>query len=267
MNVERQAERFSRPSHGAARTQRCAEPNAQPASAATAAPRSLPATALRLLAEAGVALAAPLDERATAGRIARLLVPALCDHCTVELFEPGRPVASASAHADPTRALRAPLPARTALDLDPCQAMGGDAEPLRALTPTPAVALRLLARGGVLGVLTLATEAPGGFAASDLALARELAQRIALAIENARLHRELQEAIRLRDELLALACRELRAPLGSLGRVFQGLRASASAGPTERLSDVLERVERPTSPLTRILAGMQAKRAASESEA
>jgi signal transduction histidine kinase len=74
----------------------------------------------------------------------------------------------------------------------------------------------LVSRGQLLGVLTLGQlpgSDPGIF--SD-ELVRELAGRVALAADNARLYEEAREAIRLRDEFLSVASHELRTPLTPL---------------------------------------------------
>jgi signal transduction histidine kinase len=72
----------------------------------------------------------------------------------------------------------------------------------------------LLARGRTLGVISLiGTDAIRRYTATDLALAEELGRRCAVAVDNARLYAESQQAIRARDEFLSIASHELRTPL------------------------------------------------------
>ncbi len=50
----------------------------------------------------------------------------------------------------------------------------------------------------------------------DLALAQELGRRAALALENARLFRDAQSAVRRREEFPSIAAHELMTPVASL---------------------------------------------------
>ena len=108
-----------------------------------------------------------------------------------------------------------------------------------ALDATSLIALPLRAKGQLIGALTLVMSRSGReFTSNDLVLARELAHRIALAIENSRLYAEAQEALaalrendqRLReanaakDEFLSLVSHELRTPITTIvgnARVLQ----------------------------------------------
>jgi GAF domain-containing protein len=63
----------------------------------------------------------------------------------------------------------------------------------------------LVAGGRTLGAMSLVSADAGRrYAVADLAFAEDLAGRCALAIENARLYREAQEATRAKEESLAL---------------------------------------------------------------
>ncbi len=72
----------------------------------------------------------------------------------------------------------------------------------------------LRARGEVFGALTLVgSSALHRFTEADLPLIEELARRAATAVDNARLLHEANEAIRMRDDFLAMASHDMRTPL------------------------------------------------------
>jgi signal transduction histidine kinase/DNA-binding response OmpR family regulator len=80
-----------------------------------------------------------------------------------------------------------------------------------------AVILPLQARGRTLGVLLLAMGPSGRcHSPADLALAEDLAGRAALALDNARLYRDIQTSDRQKNEFLAMLAHELRNPLAPL---------------------------------------------------
>jgi signal transduction histidine kinase len=100
-----------------------------------------------------------------------------------------------------------------------------------------------------MGVMTLGTtQGRPRFSQQDLTVTQELARRAALALENARLYHESQEAIRLRDEFLAVAAHELRTPLTTLGlqlgTLVQRARSETSSDMPERLERGLRQVRR-----------------------
>lgn len=85
------------------------------------------------------------------------------------------------------------------------------------------LALPLLARDGLVGVLDVQDNRPGRFTASELDTFRILAGQIAVALENAKVFDEmklvterLKELDRLKSEFLANMSHELRTPLNSI---------------------------------------------------
>ncbi len=85
------------------------------------------------------------------------------------------------------------------------------------------------------------------FGSMDTSTATDLADRIALGLENARLYHEAREAVRARDEFLSIASHELRTPITTLQiHVQRLLRGRAKDVPPlqERLRAILERCER-----------------------
>jgi signal transduction histidine kinase len=117
------------------------------------------------------------------------------------------------------------------------------------------VVVPLVARDTRLGALSLASASPGCFGPADLELAVEIGRRAALAIDNARLLRETQKAVQLRDDFLSVASHELRTPITSLMLTVGRLRRTGSRGKPlsmEALDASLDRVEHSTDRLRRL---------------
>jgi signal transduction histidine kinase/DNA-binding response OmpR family regulator len=192
--------------------------------------------ALTFIAEASARLASSLDLKATLGNVARLAIPAFADWCIVELATTAAEVAErvATAHVDPAKQsllhdleLRIDEVLRTGVpqlrervnqaELDALVADTCPAEYLRQLAPTSMMVVPMIVNGRVLGAIVF------GFCASqrsydtrDLATAQNLAERAAVAVENARLYREIQRAVKAREDLLAIVSHDLRSPMQSI---------------------------------------------------
>jgi signal transduction histidine kinase/CheY-like chemotaxis protein len=113
---------------------------------------------------------------------------------------------------------------------------------LREAGAASALLVPLRARGKTLGTLVLVRYAgSGGYDATLVPLAEELARRAALALDNANLYGELLDADRRKDEFLAMLAHELRNPLSPLATSVQLLRSGAPASVAERALSVMER--------------------------
>ena len=262
--------------------------------------RARAAETQRLLADAGALLASSLDYEATLRSVVRLAVPVLADLCIVDILEEDGSIRRmAAAHVDPVkeelvREMRrryppdpnGPQPFLAALRTGRSQlvpefsdalveAVARDAEHLRilrSLNYTSAIAVPLVARERTLGAITLLfAESERRYGPADLPVAEELARRAALAVDNARLYGEAQQAIRLRDEFLSVAAHELKTPITSLkgmaqvalrrldreGRLEPQL-ARRVLGTIERQSDKLGRLVSQLLDISRIQAGQLA---------
>jgi signal transduction histidine kinase len=89
------------------------------------------------------------------------------------------------------------------------------AEMIRSLGMRSAIGVPLLGEGQVFGAIGL-TSSTRTYDQDDLRLAEDFAERVASAFCNARLYRQAQDAVVVRDEFLSLAAHELRTPLNGI---------------------------------------------------
>jgi signal transduction histidine kinase len=91
------------------------------------------------------------------------------------------------------------------------------------------VTVPLVTRRRTIGTLTLFLGPQSGLRLpGDIGVAEELAHRCAIALENAALFSDAQEAIRARDEFLAIASHELKTPLTPLRITVQALKRATA---------------------------------------
>jgi PAS domain S-box-containing protein len=162
--------------------------SAERASAEEAAVRQ---ARLDFLVGVGEVLVSSLDSDATLRRVAELAVRDLADWCAVDLRdEDGSLRRLTVAHGEPRPAVGEPAPEPEAL----VRRVLESARPEAVSDPLPALGVPLHARGRTLGALTLVRAVPGtAYGVDDVALAYDVARRAALAVDNARLYREVEE--------------------------------------------------------------------------
>jgi PAS domain S-box-containing protein len=164
---------------------------------------------LDFVRRAGDELAGTLDRDGALTRLAELVVADFADWCVIDVVDDGnelRRVAAARAEmakpggrgpkSEPEDGVRAVVESGRARIL-PKLGEGSRGERVKflgALEARSVISVPLWARKQSLGALTMArTERGPVYSANDLALAEDLAARIALALDRARLYREVEE--------------------------------------------------------------------------
>jgi signal transduction histidine kinase len=125
---------------------------------------------------------------------------------------------------------------------------------LQEVAPRSLMSVPLIVSGKVLGALTLVSSESGRqYGDDDLALAEELARRAALAVDNARLFHEAQQATRARDEMLAIVAHDLRNPLNTVTMSCALLLDTASDGNRPMEQKQLTIMRRATERMNRLI--------------
>ncbi len=215
----------------------------------------------QMLAMSGGVLAASLDVESTLATIAEMPLPLLGDWSLVELFsDDGHVRRAAAAHAVTTSGtelaplltthyapLPSPLPygsaARVAREGEPVlitdvsrwlDATFPDAtarERANSLGAHSVIIVPLRAGHRAIGALSLIRAREGtSHGSDDVSIAEQFGASAALALENTRLYQEARQAVRERDELLAIVSHDLRNPVNAIVMLTGALMAQSDAG-------------------------------------
>jgi PAS domain S-box-containing protein len=186
-------------------------------------------------------LLASLDIEHALGDVARLAVPFLGDGCAIDFLCDGGPRRVVAFALDPCNPMF--------VDVHPT-VLGGNALAYR-VGATPCLGVPLLVKGRVMGAITLRAPADRQYTRIDLQLVEELGRRAAMAIDNARLYRHAQDALRARDDFLTVAAHEIRGPITTIHLAVQALLQGKL--PQETLPRTLELIEREDRRLSRLV--------------
>jgi signal transduction histidine kinase len=234
----------------------------------------------RFLAEVSEALSASLEYEQTLATLARLVVQNIADWSAVDVMdEQGRLGRLKVASADPDQAAlcavleqmspdrdlphlmrsvieskRPIVVERVTLQYIESLAQGpGHLQALLATNTVSLVAVPLLMRAQPFGALVFTSSTTSRiYRQSDLRLAEALAERAAMAIENARLYHASVHATQLRDHVLAVVAHDLRNPLSAI--LMQSSALKRHGGEPERRSlKAVEVIQRAAKRMNRLI--------------
>ena len=193
------------------------------------------------LVEAGDVLASALEYDDTLAAVARVVVGRLADLCLIDIREENGLRRAHVAHSDPQRMRSAQVllaATRVRNEADPSMRVlvSGDSVLEPAVTPTlldaisadadqrrlledlrlqSVMAVPLIARGQLSGVLVLASSSRS-YTGRDLSLAERLGRLAALELDNARQYHDAKQALLARDRVLGVVAHDLRNPLNTI---------------------------------------------------
>ena len=199
------------------------------------------------LASAGQELAATFDYQQSILTLARLIVPNLADFCAIDMYEAdGKLRRAAIAHRDAE--VQSQLETGVTISEVPEAVVRvmNDREPRLIGAASPAVQyftnsatdtlliVPLISRGETLGVIGATPPAGRSFTNDEVILFADLARHGSLTIDNARLYLESQQAVRAREEVLAIVSHDLRNPLNAVTLGASLLKMSEALLPEDR---------------------------------
>jgi PAS domain S-box-containing protein len=224
----------------------------------------------RFLAKATELFSSSLNYEETLKTLTSLAVPEIADWCAVDMVDEVRPPFRriAIAHVDPVKMELAwemyrrypPDPEKSQIaavmrtgksqlvsTIPPgmIEAMVRDDEQARISREVGLMSwmiVPLRSRGRVLGTVSfVSSDSQRRFTEVDLQQAEELARRASVAIDNAMLYRDAQQANRAKDEFLATLSHELRTPMTSILGWARLLRMGL---PADESVDAVEAIEK-----------------------
>lgn len=237
----------------------------------------------QILEQASNLLISSIDYKTTLNNVADLIVPTLADYCRIAILEDGQTKDVAMRHVNPRKLEKVKRLNAKYRELDntkygissilktgkveiitdiekdylPTIKEKKLVEILKGLEFRSYMGIPLNARGKTIGAITfLYTQKDHFYSRDDLELALDLAHHIALAIDNAKLFANEQQAVSLRDNFISLASHELKTPLTSLKLYIQILNLQSAKHGNKEYSHYYEKIDTQLDKLTMLIGDL-----------
>ena len=202
------------------------------------------------LAAAGQELSTSLDQQQTVAMLARLIVPNLAERAVIDWLDDNdafRRIATADKRAVETSPVHEGKPVENVPDVIRAsmrerqpKLIGKSANIADYLdlagegSVASAVVIPMITRGETLGVVVATAPEGKPFTAAEVSLFADLVRHGSLAIDNATLYSDSQQAVRAREEVLAIVSHDLRNPLNAVTLAASLLQTSESLAEEDR---------------------------------
>ena len=237
---------------------------------------------LRLLADSSKILAESLNYKEAVSQVVDMLIPEFADWCTVDLLEEDdvyhrikvgyakqedsdiaaklykytANVKSKNLFIDKALSSRKPILVNK---IDPKNTFKyvNDKDHLKlilSMKQKSFMAVPLIARGKIIGVITLrSTQESRLYSKVDLLFAEQIANRMALAIDNSRLYYRAQKAVSLRDDFLAIASHELKTSLTTIKALTQIMQRESDRNGNDRSMNLFTKMDTQLNRTTKLI--------------
>jgi len=237
----------------------------------------------RFLAEVGAVLGETLNYEDTLRNVAQLAVRDLADFCSMDVVDQDGTVRRLKVLSrDPSKSWICNLLLRVGLDRNKPSLVRSVLEnrktvlierlsaemvasftqseehlrTVRTVDPKSAMAVPLLVHGRLVGVISFVSSSTNRlYGPTDVRVAEELAVRAALSIENARLYGEAQNAIKTREDVLAVVSHDLGNPLANIQLAVHLLRGFERID-EKKAREFVDKVQRSTDEMKALIADL-----------
>jgi PAS domain S-box-containing protein len=217
---------------------------------------------LRFLSDTSLVLTETLNYHERIQKIAELVVPKLADVCVVHVLVNGTLIPKAISHRSPSGVQcsldnsKILVVVKTDIPYGPYHVVKTEQpqlienmtpEIIELISPNCSVhdflksnqansyiGVPMSARGKMIGAISFIRYQPNSYTHDDVVFAELVSSRASMAVDNAKLYHDAQDAVHLREDVLAIVSHDLRNPLSVVKGFSEMLGFFIEAGPAQK---------------------------------